>query len=92
LSISASAQHDVAADQRVDGFDDHALGKTTHLGDQPGQFLQIAVERLGGMFSSHVSLRIDAVVRPSASASTPQNKHACKQERLNHRHASRTCR
>ncbi len=45
----ALAQRDVAADQRVDGFDDHALGKAAHLRDQPGQFLQVAVERLGGM-------------------------------------------
>ena len=44
------AQRDVAADQRIDGFDDHAFGKAAHLRDQPGQFLQIAVERLGGMF------------------------------------------
>ena len=49
----ALAERDVAADQRVDGIDDHALGKTAHLRDQPGQFLQIAVERLGGMFRSH---------------------------------------
>ena len=47
------AERDVAADQRIDGFDDHALGQAAHLGDQAGEFLQIAVERLGGMFSSH---------------------------------------
>ncbi len=69
------AQRDVATDQRVDGFDDHALGKTAHLGDQPGQFLQVAVERLGGMFSSHVSLRIDAAVGPFSSASTHSNEN-----------------
>ena len=45
----ALAERDVAADQRIDGVDDHALGEAAHLGDQPGQFLQIAVERLGGM-------------------------------------------
>jgi hypothetical protein len=50
LSISASA------DQRVDGFDDHAFGEAAHFRDQPGQFLQIAVERLGGMFRNHGSL------------------------------------
>ena len=52
----ALAERDVAADQRIDGFDDHAFGKTAHLGDQPGQFLQIAVERLGGVFGSHLVL------------------------------------
>ena len=46
----ALAERDIAADQRIDGFDDHAFGKAAHLRDQPGQFLQIAVERLGGMF------------------------------------------
>ena len=49
----ALAERHVAADQRIDGFDDHAFGKAAHLGDQPGQFLQIAVERLGGVFRSH---------------------------------------
>ena len=49
----ALAERDIAADQRIDGFGDHALDKATHLGDQPGQFLQIAVEGLGGMFGSH---------------------------------------
>jgi len=53
---NALAEHDIPADQRVDGLDDHALGKTAHLRDQPRQFLQIAVECLGGMFTSHVSL------------------------------------
>ena len=47
------AERDIAADQGVDGIDDHALGKTAHLRDQPGQFLQVAVECLGGMFRSH---------------------------------------
>ena len=46
----ALAERDVAADQRIDGFGDHAFGKAAHLGDQTGQFLQIAVERLRGMF------------------------------------------
>jgi hypothetical protein len=44
------AQRDVAAHQRIDGFDDHAFDEAAHFRDQPGQFLQIAVERLGGMF------------------------------------------
>ena len=44
------AERDVATDQRIDGFDDHALGKAAHFGDQPRQFLQIAVERFRGMF------------------------------------------
>ena len=52
----ALAERDVAADQRIDGIDDHAFGETAHLGDQPGQFLQIAVERLGGMFGAHLVL------------------------------------
>src|ERR1700733_15199526 len=47
------AERNVAADQRIDGFDDHAFGKAAHLRDQTGQFLQIAVERLGGVFRSH---------------------------------------
>ena len=46
----ALAQHDIASDQRIDGFDDHAFGEAAHFRDQPGQFLQIAVERLGGVF------------------------------------------
>ena len=50
------AEHDIAPDQRIDGFHDHALGKAAHFRDQPGQFLQIAVECLGGMFRSHVFL------------------------------------
>jgi hypothetical protein len=45
----APAERDVAADQGVDGIHDHALGKSAHFGDQPGQLLKIAVERLGGM-------------------------------------------
>ena len=49
----ALGQRDVAANQRVDGIGDHALGKAAHLGDQAGQFLQIAVERLCGVFRSH---------------------------------------
>ena len=49
----ALAERDVAANQRVDGIGDHALGEAAHLRDQPGQFLQIAVERLGGMFRCH---------------------------------------
>ncbi len=44
------AERDVAADQRVDGIDDHAFGQAAHLGDQPRQFLQIAVERFCGVF------------------------------------------
>jgi len=47
------AERNVAADQRIDGFDDHALGKTAHFRNQPGQFLQIAVERLRGVFRNH---------------------------------------
>ena len=43
------AERNIAADQRIDGLDDHAFSKTAHLRDQPGQLLQIAVERLGGM-------------------------------------------
>ena len=50
----ALAERHVAAHQRIDGFDDHAFDQATHFRDQPGQFLQIAVERLGGMFRSHV--------------------------------------
>ena len=49
----ALAERDVAADQRVDGFGDHALGQAAHLGDETGQFLKVAVERLGGVFRSH---------------------------------------
>ncbi len=47
------AERDVAADQRVDGFGDHALDHAAHLGDETGQFLKIAVESLGGVFRSH---------------------------------------
>ena len=50
----ALAERDVAPDQRVDGLHDHAFGKATHFGHQPGQFLQIAVERLGGVFGTHL--------------------------------------
>ena len=50
----ALAEADVAADQRIDGFGDHALDQAAHLGDQAGQFLEIAVERFRGMFRSHV--------------------------------------
>ena len=50
------AECNIAADQGIDGFDDHPFGKTAHFGDQPGQFLQIAVERFRGVFSSHVAL------------------------------------
>ena len=46
----ALAQHDVAADQGIDGVHDHPFGKTAHLRNQPGQLLKIAVECLGGMF------------------------------------------
>jgi hypothetical protein len=30
----ALAERDVAADQRIDGFGDHALDEAAHLGDQ----------------------------------------------------------
>ncbi len=53
-SHHALAQRDIAADQRIDGIDDHAFGQAAHLGDQPSQFLKIAVERLGGMLCSHL--------------------------------------
>ena len=50
----ALAERNVAADQRVDGFGDHALDHAAHLGDETGQFLKIAVERLGGVLGSHM--------------------------------------
>jgi hypothetical protein len=50
----ALAERDVAADQRVDGFRDHALDHAAHLGDQTGQFLKVAVERLGGVLGCHL--------------------------------------
>ena len=56
----ALAERDIPADQRIDGIGDHALGKTAHLRDQPGQFLQIAVERLGGVFRTHCCFPRDA--------------------------------
>jgi len=50
----AARGRDVAADQRIDRFHDLPFGEATHFRDQPGQFLQVAVESLGGMFKSHV--------------------------------------
>ena len=52
-SIDALIRRDVALGQRVDGVGDHAFGKAAHLSNQAGQFLQVAVERLGGMFRGH---------------------------------------
>ncbi len=49
----APGQRDVAAHQRIDGIGDHAFGKPAHLGNQAGQFLQVAVERLCGVFRCH---------------------------------------
>ena len=34
----------------LDGIDDHALDEAAHLRDQARELLQIAVERLGGVF------------------------------------------
>ena len=45
----ALAQLDVAIDQRLDGIGDLPLRKPAHLGDLAGDFLQIGVERLGGV-------------------------------------------
>ncbi|MHC2637108.1 hypothetical protein ACVME5_009793 [Bradyrhizobium liaoningense] len=50
----ALTERDVAADQRVDGIDDHALGDAAHLGDQAGEFLEVGIESLCGMFRTHV--------------------------------------
>jgi hypothetical protein len=50
----ALAQRNIAPDQCIDGIDDHALGQPAHLRDQARQFLQVAVECLGGMFGSHL--------------------------------------
>ncbi len=50
----ALAERDVAADQRVDGIDDHALGDAAHLGDQARELLEVGVEGLCGMFRTHV--------------------------------------
>jgi len=47
------AERDVAADQRVDGIDDHALGEAAHFRDRPGQFLEVGIEGLCGMFRTH---------------------------------------
>jgi len=33
---------------------DVPLGQSAHLGDKPGQFLQVTIEGLGGVFKSHV--------------------------------------
>ena len=57
------AERDVAADQRLDRVHDHAFGKTAHLGDQPGQFLQIAVERLGGVLGRHLFFSVSRTGR-----------------------------
>ena len=51
---SVPAEREITADQRIYGLDDHPFGKAAHFGDQPGQLLQIAVERLGGVFGTHV--------------------------------------
>jgi hypothetical protein len=45
----------VAAHQRIDGVGDHAFGKPAHLGDQAGQFLQVAVEGFSSVFRGHFS-------------------------------------
>jgi hypothetical protein len=52
----ALAEPGVAPHQRVDRFDDHAFDQAAHFRNQPGQFLQIAVECLCGMFRSHIVL------------------------------------
>ena len=51
-SVDALVRRDIGLGQRVHGIDDHAFGKASHFRDQPGQFLQIAVEGLGGMFGN----------------------------------------
>ena len=52
-SAAAAKWYRVAADQGVDGIDDHPFGKAAHFRNQPGKLLQITVERLGGMFRGH---------------------------------------
>ncbi len=58
----ALGEIDVAAGQRLDGVGDLALGEPAHLRDLAGQLLQIAVERLGGVFVHH-GLSLSAVSR-----------------------------
>jgi hypothetical protein len=53
---------DVAAGERLNGVGDLALGEPAHLRDLAGQFLEIGVERLGGVFVHH-GLSLSAVSR-----------------------------
>ena len=48
----ALAQLDVALDQRLHGIGDLPLRQPAHLGDLAGDFLQVGVERLGGVVDS----------------------------------------
>ena len=49
----ALGELDVAARQRLDRVGDLALGEAAHLRHLAGQLLQVAVERLGGVFVHH---------------------------------------
>jgi hypothetical protein len=44
------AERNVATDQCVDGVDDLPFHQAAHLGDEPGQLLQIGIECFCGMF------------------------------------------
>ena len=55
------AELDVAVDQGLHGIGDLALHQPAHFGDLAGDFLQIGVERLGGVVDSLVVCRSLAI-------------------------------